>query len=114
MTPFLPPTAAHGSSNKTDRGREFRGSLHLILSHLIIPAFAILLIAGGTNVSARELAQQREGAVLQQLERDRRDQELQQREKQQKKPPVIIREDRKESADSKPGTDEYREKNEQK
>jgi biopolymer transport protein ExbD len=62
---------------------------------MIILVVAILLTAGSTHVNTRELAQQREGEVLQQLERDRQQQELQKKEKERKKPPVIIKEDKK-------------------
>ncbi len=101
----LSANAAHRNSDETDRDRVlFRGNLHTILSHLIIPAFTIFLIAGSNNADAQELAQQREGEILQQLERDRRDQQLEQKEKEQKKPPVIIKEDKKEPTGEKPET----------
>jgi len=53
--------------------------------------FVVLAVLFSRNsVNAQVFAQTLPGEVLQQLERDRRDQELQQREKEQKKPPVII------------------------
>lgn len=112
--PPLSANARHRNNDKTGRGRVlFRGNLHPILPRLIVPAFAILLIAGSSNVSAQELAQAAPGAVLQQLERDRRDQELEQKGKEQKKPPVIIKEDKKEPTGEKARTGQGRGKEKQ-